>query len=36
MADLRKDARYLRMLEELEDKLLEMRERSNVLALNKP
>ncbi|MCH8073406.1 MAG: tetratricopeptide repeat protein [Proteobacteria bacterium] len=34
MADLRKDARYLQILEELEDRLLKMRERTEVLALN--
>ena len=36
MADLRKDARYIQMLDELEDKLLKMRERTKVLASNEP
>jgi len=36
MADLRKDARYLQMLDELEDKLLNIRERTKVLASNEP
>ncbi len=36
MADLRKDARYLQILEELEEKLLAMRERTQVLASNYP
>ena len=34
MADLRKDARYMQILEELEDKLFKMRERTTVLALH--
>ena len=32
MADLREDARYMQILEELEEKLLKMRERSVILA----
>jgi hypothetical protein len=36
MADLRKDARYIQMLEELEEKLLEMREHPKMLASNEP
>ena len=36
MADLRKDARYMQILEELEKKLLAMRERTQVLASNDP
>ena len=34
MTDLRKDGRYMQILEELEDKLLEMREHPKVLASN--
>ncbi len=34
MADLRKDARYMQILEELEEKLLEMREHPKMLASN--
>ena len=34
MSDLRKDARYLQILEELEDRLLEMREHPKTLASN--
>jgi tetratricopeptide (TPR) repeat protein len=36
MADLRKDARYTQILEELEEKLLEMREHPKMLASNEP
>jgi len=36
MADLRKDARYMQILEELEEKLLEMREHPKLLASNEP
>ena len=36
MADLRKDARYMQMLEELEEKLLGMREHPKMLASNEP
>lgn len=34
MADLRKDARYLQILEELEDRLLEMRDHPKMMASN--
>lgn len=34
MADLRKDARYLQILGDLEDKLLEMREHPKMMASN--
>ena len=36
MADLRKDARYTQMLDELEVKLLEMREHRRMLASIEP
>lgn len=36
MADLRTDARYKQILEKLEDRLLAMRERTQVLASNNP
>ncbi len=36
MADLRKDARYMQILEELEEKLLEMREHPITLASTEP
>ena len=36
MADLRKDDAYLQILEELEGRLVEMRERSQILASNTP
>lgn len=36
MADLREDARYLQILEDLEEKLLDMREHPRMLASNEP
>ena len=36
MADLRKDVRYTQILEEVEDKLLQMRDRSTVLVSSEP
>ena len=36
MADLRKDARFLQILEELEERLLEMREHPKMMASNEP
>jgi hypothetical protein len=36
MTDQRKDARYIQMLEDLEEKLLEMREHPKMLASNEP
>ncbi len=36
MADLRKDARYMQILEELEEKLLEMREHPKMMASTEP
>ena len=36
MADLRKDARYIKMLDELENKLLKMREHPKMLPSNEP
>jgi TolB-like protein/Tfp pilus assembly protein PilF len=36
MADQRKDARYIKMLDELENKLLKMREQLKMLASNEP